>query len=256
MTLNNFSSFIKQHNSLLLAIAGSIGVISTAIFSAKAAVRAKERIDKTGGSDPDIQLWVRASLPFALIPIGCGGATICCIVGLSALTHRNQATAIAAYGILRSTYNDYRKQVVDRYGSDADQTIRETLSIKHAAQPDISCECLSTICSQKTNAVSEPCLFYEEISGIRFESSVEQVIEAEYHLNRMLACQGCVRLNEFYTFLGLPSISIGDVLGWSVYNDCDIPWIDFNHIKTMINDDLECYIIQMPFAPYEGFIED
>ena len=77
---------------------------------------------------------------------------------------------------------------------------------------------------------------------------------AEYNLNRNYILRGCASLNEFYEFLGLEPKDYGDVLGWTVYEE--IFWIDFNHRKAIIEDDLECYIIEMPYCPNETYAKE
>lgn len=69
-------------------------------------------------------------------------------------------------------------------------------------------------------------LFYDEHSNRYIESTIEQVIAAEYHLNRNYILRGYSYLNKLYEFLGLESTNYGSVLGW-VSNDDGMYWIDF-----------------------------
>ena len=94
----------------------------------------------------------------------------------------------------------------------------------------------------------EPKLFYDEHSNRYFEATIEQVIQAEYHLNRNFTLRGYVYLNEFYEFLGLSITEYGDVMGWAVNYD-EIYWVDFNHRKVAMDDGLEVYIIETPYEP-------
>lgn len=74
-----------------------------------------------------------------------------------------------------------------------------------------------------------------EYKDIWFESTVEDVIEAEYKLNRNFIIRECASTREFFAFLGIldmhPAIW-GDTLGWDTwtfYDDGMQPWIDFEH---------------------------
>ena len=90
-------------------------------------------------------------------------------------------------------------------------------------------------------------LFYDEFSERYFTSTIDKVLQAEYHLNRNLALGGIMTLNDWFEFLGLEKAPDGDTLGWSV---CDsYYWLDFNHSKTVLDDGLECYLISMIFEP-------
>ena len=89
-----------------------------------------------------------------------------------------------------------------------------------------------------------------------FESTVAQVLEAEYHLNRNWCLGASVYVNDFYNFLGMPTIPGGDELGWHwIYSD-GLSWIDFNHHKTILEDGLEVYVIDFVYSPQLETDED
>lgn len=73
------------------------------------------------------------------------------------------------------------------------------------------------------------------------------MLEAEYHLNRNWCLGSDICVNDFYDFLGIEHIDCGDELGWH-WSD-GIGWIDFNHHKTVLDDGLEVYVIDMVFSP-------
>lgn len=98
-------------------------------------------------------------------------------------------------------------------------------------------------------------LFYDGYSNRFFESTIEQVMSAEYHLNRNYVLRGYTVLNELYEFLGLDDTEEGSVLGWAPIDD-GMYWIDFNHHKARLKDGTEYYILQMPFAPRANYHED
>ena len=99
-------------------------------------------------------------------------------------------------------------------------------------------------------------LFYDDFSQRYFESTTENVLEAEYEVNRYLAMGGGVFLNEFYELLGLELVDYGDFLGWSAVELSDnlcYCWVEFEHTKTVLDDGLECTIISMSFEPTFDF---
>ena len=97
--------------------------------------------------------------------------------------------------------------------------------------------------------------FYDAFSQRHFESTISKVIQAEYHLNRNFMFNGVISLNDFYEFLGLEKIKIGDDLGWSNCNG-DIYWIDFNHHRIDLDDGMEIFVIDMVFEPTADWLED
>ena len=97
---------------------------------------------------------------------------------------------------------------------------------------------------------------------IYFQSTPQDVIEAEYHLNRNFALRGSASVREFFAFLGIldryPD-EYEDMLGW----DCQVmledwgitPWIDFEHNHTTDPDTGE--VINMIYYTWEpGFTPD
>ena len=97
--------------------------------------------------------------------------------------------------------------------------------------------------------------FYDSFSQRYFESTIEKVIQAEYHLNRNFMFAGVIPLNDFYEFLGLEKTELGDAVGWSNCNG-DIYWIDFNHHRLTLDDGMEIYVIDMVFEPTAEWMED
>ena len=99
----------------------------------------------------------------------------------------------------------------------------------------------------------DPVLFYDDWSGRYFESTIEQVIAAQYHINRNFVLRGYVTLNELYEFLGLETTEYGNTVGWAVEDE--MYWIDFHQHKVIMDDGLECYIIETPWGPSPDFLE-
>ena len=91
--------------------------------------------------------------------------------------------------------------------------------------------------------------FYDAFSRRYFESTIAQVLEAEYHLNRNLSLGGDVCINDFYNFLGIEPIDGGDYLSWFYFYEDGISWIDFNHRKTVLEDGLEVYVVDIVYTP-------
>lgn len=94
--------------------------------------------------------------------------------------------------------------------------------------------------------------FFDEYSQRYFESTEANVAWAEYDINRNFQLRGGVSLNEFYAFLGLDPIDIGDTCGWIVEDFWEgglIPWIDFSHRKVTDDEGRECTIIGFTWDP-------
>ena len=86
-----------------------------------------------------------------------------------------------------------------------------------------------------------------------FERTMQQVMQAEYHLNRNFILRGHVTFNEFLEFLDLPPVEEGEIVGWTDYLGevtYGYRWIDFEHRHYITEDGLSVCSIDMPFGPH------
>ena len=155
----------------------------------------------------------------------------------------------SAYALLDQCYKDYRRKLKELYGEEADKKIIGSIAVEDAEKAHINCSYLFSNCNISSDkSCGLPVLFYEEYSKRFFRATVEQVQNAEYHLNRNYALKGYSVLNELYLFLGLTPTDFGEVLGWAPTDEGEF-WIEFNHRKAQLEDGTEFYILEMPFEP-------
>lgn len=101
---------------------------------------------------------------------------------------------------------------------------------------------------------SDPILFYEPNGRTYFEAPLEQVLMAEYYINRDMVLGMTVTLNDLYVWLGLDPTDYGETVGWTLMDE--IYWIDFNHRKIHLEDGQSCYVIETPFGPSAEALSD
>lgn len=243
--LRRSEKFIKRNGATILTCVGGIGVIATTITAIKAGEKATLRLNEAReekGDELTALEKVTVAGPIYAPPILLGASTIACIFGANVLNKRQQAGIASAYALLDNSYKEYKSKVAELYGPDADKNVRTEI-IKDQYDRE-----------QKTN--SEKQLFYDEFSGRYFESTLENVLAAEYELNRILAKDCGVYLNEFYELLGIDTVDYGDYLGWSTFAIVEMyyySWIEFSHETVVMDDGLECTIIYMNREPIHDF---
>ena len=245
--------FLKKNSATILTVAAAAGVITTSILSAKAAIKAsrvlahkeEEKSEKLTFEETISAVWT-----IYIPPVVVGMSTIACVFGANILNKRQQASLASAYALVDSSYKEYKAKLKELYGEEAHNSIVDAIAAEKCDEVHISSGGLTSAYTQEIESDTEPRLFYDEYSGRYFETTIEKVLLAEYHLNRNYILRGFARLNEFYEFLGLEPTDYGETVGWDI---CDeIYWIDFNHRKAFIGDDndgFECYIIEMPYYP-------
>lgn len=244
-TLRKASCFTKRNASNITTGVGAVGVIATAVMTAKATPRFLTLLDSTE-KEKDRPLTtiekVKISIPVYMPSVVMGISTIACIIGSNILNKQIQSSLASACVLINNSYTEYRNKMNELYGSDADMNVRNALArdkLKTCNLPR-----------------SDKLLFFDEFSGRFFERTMEEVLYAEYHFNRNLALRGEATLNEFYDFLGLSHIKGGDTMGWSLYAGeayYGYSWVDFLHIFVEADeeepDSMDFYRISMPFAP-------
>lgn len=254
----NARLFIKRNASTILTCLGGVGVVATTITAVKAtpkALRLIEEAEQKKGEELTKWEKVQVTAPKYIPAVLIGATTMACIFGANILNKRQQASLASAYAFLDQAYKDYRRKTVELYGKEQDEEIMNAIAIEKAEDIGVRGSYLGTCCDlalEENN--SEPQVFYDEHSGRYFESTVEQVLTAEYHLNRNYILRGYSYLNEFYEFLGIEETDYGSVLGWAP-NDDGMYWIDFNHRKLESEEGKDIYIIEMPFEPTYDFLE-
>lgn len=244
--LRQSKSFLNRNGSTILTCIGGVGVIATSVMAVKATPKAMQLLEKakeSKGEELTKLEVVKVAGPAYIPALVLGASTIACIFGANALNKRQQAAMASAYALLNTSYNEYKKKTVELYGSETDKKIREEIvksKIEEAVVEDDS----------------RKMLFYDEFSGRYFNSTMENVIKAQYAINRTISLNGGAYLNEWYEELGIEPVDYGSYLGWSggLLMDCQwTDWLEFGHEKVLIDDDLECIIITMSLEPMIDF---
>lgn len=255
--LRQVQLFTKRHGATILTCVGGVGVIATTITAVKATPKALKKIKeaKEEKGDELTKMEIVKVAGTTYVPtVVLGVSSLVCIFGANAMNKRSQASLVSAYALIDSSYKKYKQKVIELYGKETHDKIVDEIVIEEARELGIHANCLGGDCMLTgEDACGDEVLFYDAFSNRYFESTIEQVMAAEYHLNRNFTLRGYTILNEFYDFLGLDPTDYGDKVGWTPEDG--LYWIDFNHRKVVMDDGLECYIIDTPWGPSADFLE-
>lgn len=239
----------KRVSPTILSCAAIVGVVGTAVLTARA-VRRSARILQKAEEGRDGKLTkletAKAAVP-AYIPAAIvGSLTIGCILEANLLNKKQQAALASSYILLSQSQRKYRKAAKAVFGGDADSKIVSRM----AKDTYISADGLS-LYSPDLDRMSGKMLFYDTFSDRYFTTSISAVLNAQYHLNRNLTLRGDAAVNEFYEFLGIDPIEEGDVIGWSSEEmlESGLLWLDFENAYTRLDDGMECCVISACVSP-------
>lgn len=236
--------FLRKHGGTILAVAASIGVGLTAYETHKAAVKATTLVtmnkDEPMSKKEVVQECWKFYIPAAVL----GGGTIACILGSNALNKKQIASLTAAYMALGKTYQEYRRQVTERIGSEAEADILKKSKVEEPAEEDKQLLC------------------YEPFSNRYFHATEAELYDAFYQVNRDFSLNGEVSINNLYSYLGLDYLPEKDDVGWCsdyMINEWEYFWIDFVANKQTTDDGLEVYQVyafQPPIPDYLDYEPD
>lgn len=243
--------YLKNHSATVLTIAGAVGVVATSVMTARATIKAIEDINEAECEKKEeltkMEIVKVTGLHY-IPPILVGASTIACIFGANILNKQQQAALMSAYALVDNSFKEYKEKLKELYGEEAHNNIINSLMVEKAKKVDVySYDFMSANILTLEDETCDICLFYDVWGERYFESTIERVMNAEYHLNRNFTMRGYATLNEFYEFLGIEDTLSGSMMGWAI--DDDITWIDFNHRKTELDDGFECYIVETSFDP-------
>jgi hypothetical protein len=239
------AKFLRKHGGTLLAIGASVGVVLTAIETGKATIKAEKLVElnkdvpEYGMKEKVKDCW-QFYIPAAVL----GAGTIGCIIGSNMLSRKEIASLTAAYMALGKSYQEYRRQVAERIGSEAEACILEKSKVEEPAEEDKQLLC------------------YEPFSNRYFHATEAELYDAFYQVNRDFNLNGEVSINNLYSYLGLDYLPEKDDVGWCsdyMINEWEYFWIDFVANKQTTDDGLEVYQVyafQPPIPDYLDYEPD
>lgn len=242
----SFAKVVRKHGGTILAVAASVGVVLMAVETGKATVKAEKLIEMNKdipdyGTKEKVMDCYKFYIPAAVL----GAGTIACILGSNALNRKQVASLTAAYMALGKTYQEYRRQVTERVGSETEKDIWRDA---HADDEDFV--------KMKSE---EKLLCYEPISKRYFHATEVELTDAFYNANRYFALNGELSMNDFTSYL--PELDFtpeGDELGWCaeyLANEWEYYWIDFDYYKQTTDDGLEVYYVEAFQEPIKEFLD-
>jgi hypothetical protein len=91
-------------------------------------------------------------------------------------------------------------------------------------------------------------LCYDNISGRYFQSSMEELRQAENKVNYELVHHNQASLSFFYDQVGLPPTRHSDEVGWNSNN-----LLEINYSTQMSTDNRPCIVVDFVVGPITGY---
>ena len=245
---------MKRNYSIVLSFLSIIGVGVTAVFTARAAPKAKEKMqalkDEKGETLAKIDI-VKEVGPVYIPAIIAGVSTSACILGSSILSKKSQMSLASAYALIDQSYKQYKNKIIEKLGIETHRDILEEIAAEQSKDVYISSNFFGTNTNLCIDKNENEVIFYDAFSKRYFKSTIPRVLRALYHINRNYILKGFQTLNDVYEFLGIEKLDYGDSIGWAPIDEGCF-WIEFSLNESK---DKSYYILEMPWEPSADSIE-
>ena len=257
----------KKHSPEILVVVGVVGIVSSTVMACKATTKvsdivdeAKETIDKIHDgvenhkhtsdgeeytqeiANKDLSIvYVQTGLKFVKLygpSVALGIASIGCMIGSNQILRKRNAALAAAFAAVDTSFKDYRKRLIDRFGKELDRELRFGIKAKEVEEKVVDENGNETTVT-KTVEVVDPNTAHDLYSIVWCEGNTGWtknaelnkafLIQTQNYANDRLKMNGVVTLNEVYEMLGVARTAYGQLAGWVYTEDCSAGdnFIDF-----------------------------
>lgn len=220
-------NMVSDNAPVLLTAFGAVGVVGTAVLTAKASFEAAQKItdaefvnkQEHGFDAEPLTKTERVKLVWPLyIGAVSSGVFSCGAIVLShRISSRRAAMLAAAYALNEGKLQEYQDQVKEKFGIKKEKELRDDVSQKRI---DADYDATEVIFSPTDGKV----LMREEYTGRFFWSSIDAVNKAVNEVNASINTEGSVRLSDFYDLLSLEHVSTSDYFGWTSNDRLEVDW--------------------------------
>ena len=246
--LNKVGFTIKKHSPEILAVAGGVGVVTSAVMACKATLKVNDVLDDAKNTiekihevrempemvDKYTEEDSKKDLAIVYIQTGVkliklygpsvllGTASLGCIFTSHKILRKRNMALAAAYATVDRGFKEYRSRVVERFGKELDRELKYNIRAKEIEEVVVNEDGTQTSVKNTVEAVdpnvySEYARFYDD-GCLGWSKSSEDNLYflkcQQNHANELLQSRGHLFLNEVYDMLGIPRTKAGQVVGW------------------------------------------
>ena len=260
---------LKKHSPTILAVAGTVGIVTSGVMACKATTKISTIIDEhhdnvneihdyieeNGFSDKYTEKDSNKDLTIVYAQTGVklaklyapsvilGTISLTAILGSNHILRKRNIALTAAYTTAAKTFRTYRDRVVDRFGEGLDEELRygiktkeieETVTDEKGKEKKVK-KTVDVVNIEDIDGYSR--LFYEGNPGWDNDPRFTRMylLSQLKYANTLLKKRGYLTLNEVYKMLGFSLIPDGQIMGW-FYDEEHPNTVDFGILDT--NDEM------------------
>ncbi len=240
--IKNVKRFTIKHSPEILTGLGIAGMITTAVMTGNATIKAVKLIENKKETNDFSELTKKETIKIVwrcyFPPVVTGVVSTACIIFASSVNLKRNTALAAAYALSETALKEYQDKVVEVIGEKKERLVKDSVAKDIISKNPVNNN--EVIITEKGNT-----LCYDVISGRYFKSDIEKIKQIKNELNSRMLNDSDISLNDFYYELGLDSILIGDDLGWNVNKGL----IDLDFSSQLSADGEPCLVINYRVAP-------
>lgn len=253
-TLHKTKFQLKKHSPEILIAAGVIGTVAGTVMACKATLKVNDVLEESKENVEKIQEAVEDGVtqagelyseedakndlkintiqtawkvfklyaPAVTVEVLSIGA----MVGSNVILRKRNATLLAAYTALDTTFKQYRGRVVERFGKDLDRELRygiKAVEVEETVVNEDGTEETKTVVVNAVNpaTISDYAIIYDDgCNGWTKNPEANKFFlkAQERYATERLKRVGHLFLNEVYDMLGAPRTAAGQIVGW-IYDE-------------------------------------
>lgn len=232
------TQFLNTNAPAILTAFGAVGVVGTAVLTAKATFEAADilrdaKLDAaerwvdehseplTDAAYQEIKISRVDSFKLVwlnYLPAATTGAlSVAAIIMSHRISSRRAAMLAAAYALNEGKLEEYQDKIKEKFGIKKEKEARTEL---HQDRINREYDENEVIFSPLDGKV----LIMEEYTGRFFYSSIEAIEKAVNEVNALVVKEGSVRMSDFYETIGLKPVSTSDYFGWTREEMLELSW--------------------------------
>lgn len=223
---------LTNNSPAILTAFGAVGVVGTAVLTAKATFEAADRILEaekakslllTGEEDSPFTLSkqekVKLVWPLYISAVSSGVLSCGAIVMSHRISSKRAAVLAAAYAMNESKLEEYQEKIKEKFGVKKEKEVRDDIA---QDRTDATYSDSQVIFDPMEGKV----IIRDDYSGRYFYSTVEEVNRAVNEINHeiVMSHSGAATVSDFYDLLDLDHVSTSDYYGWNTNERLEIDW--------------------------------
>lgn len=245
---------LKKHSPEILVVAGTIGVIASAVMACRATTKlsgileeTNEQVDaihdameneeykETGkyteedGKKDLVIVYTQAGVKLVKLygpAILLGAVSLGCMLYSNKILHKRNVALAAAYATIDKGFKEYRNRVVERFGDTMDRELKYNIKAQEIEETATDEEGNQKVTKRTVNTVkiddcSDYARFFDASSDFFVKDPAYNLMflkQAERIANDKLKQNGYLFLNDVYDMLDIPRTKAGQVVGW-IYDE-------------------------------------